>query len=313
MHWNGNDVIFLFCGSTRGSVRVYLPACIYPKHQLPLRSWVLISLTSEWFASSDCYRALKLQLAAVILPSTKKQRTTTSNDLHSTMPMPRKNRKLPQNGTPASFVCPLTTQLMEDPVMDLCAHNFERAAITEWLNSKATHECCPISRKPLTVDDLVPNHTLAERIDKWQWHQENDGIMFLEETKMSESYSDDDDDDDDDDNSVDIEEAEGGIIRKGGTLTAVRTDSDVEMVAGRDKRQSRAGGNNNKNNKYGPVPVEFMLLPQERKVLHLVRMRAQEHREKRRRSALCNAFMGVSVVVFLVFLALAIRKVLTAE
>jgi hypothetical protein len=219
-----------------------------------------------------------------------------------------KNRKLPQNCIPASFVCPLTTQLMEDPVMDLCAHNFERQKIIEWLSSKATHECCPISRKPLTVDDLVPNHTLAERIDKWQWHQENDGIMFLKETKLSESYSDDDDDDDD----VDIESAKAGIIRKGGSLALVRSDSDIEMVAGRDKRQSRAGGKNSNSN-YEPVPAEFMLLPQERRVLQLVRMRAQEHREKRRRSAHCNAFMGVSAVVFLVFLLLTIRKVLTTE
>jgi hypothetical protein len=228
----------------------------------------------------------------------------------STMPMPGRNRKLPQNSTPASFICPLTTQLMEDPVMDLCAHNFERAAITEWLSSKATHECCPISRKPLTLDDLVPNHTLAERIDKWQWHQENDGIMFIEETKMSESYSDDDDDDDD---SVDIESAKIGILRESGSLSPARTDSDLEMVAGQDKRQSRASGKKNNNNKYGPVPVEFMLLPQERRVLQIVRLRAQEHREKRRRSTLCNTFMGVSVVVFLVFLSLTLRKFLTAE
>jgi hypothetical protein len=229
--------------------------------------------------------------------------------------MPRMNRKLPQNGTPASFVCPLTTQLMEDPVMDLCAHNFERAAITEWLNSKATHECCPISRKPLTIDDLVPNHILAERIDKWQWHRENDGLMFLEKTtKLSASYSDDEDDDD----SVDIEAEKACIIRKGGALAPVHTGSDIEMaVADRAKRQSRAGGNsnnNNKNNNYGPVPVEFMLLPQERKVLQIVRMRAQgEDREKRRRSVLCNTLMGVCIAVALVFLALTIRTLLAAE
>jgi hypothetical protein len=250
--------------------------------------------------------------------TTSQQRTSTrtnsNNDypptylpyLHSTMS--RNNRKLPQNCTPASFVCPLTTQLMEDPVMDLCAHNFERAAITEWLNSSKqaiTHECCPISRKPLTVEDLVPNHTLAERIDKWQWHQENDGLMFLGDatTKMSESYSDDDDDDD----SVDIEAEKAGIIRKGGTLTNAHTDSDIEMgVAGQDKRKSN-------NKKYGPVPVEFMLLPQERKVLQIVRMRAQEHREKRRRHVLCHTIMGVCIAVVLVFLSLTIRNLLSQE
>jgi hypothetical protein len=215
------------------------------------------------------------------------------------MTMSKKSRKLPRNYNPGSFVCPLTTEMMEDPVMDLCAHNFERSAITEWLNpnSTAPHECCPISRKPLTVADLVPNHTLAERIDKWKWHQEHDGLITgYETTKMSPSFSDDDSDSVE---SVDIETAKPIVSCKG----SIRTSSDIEMAAGRIRDKRRQQQN------YGPVPAEFMLLPQERRVLQVVRMRAKEHREKRRRSALCNALLGVTVAIVIILVSLTIRKV----
>lgn len=52
--------------------------------------------------------------------------------------------------------------------MDLCAHNFEKEAICVYLQ---THASCPISGKPLSIDDLVPNHSLGERIDRWRWQQ----------------------------------------------------------------------------------------------------------------------------------------------
>ena len=65
---------------------------------------------------------------------------------------------------PANYICPLTLQLMEDPVQDSCGHTFDRRAILEWLdrssgngnsnsNSSSIHHraaVCPISRKPLT-------------------------------------------------------------------------------------------------------------------------------------------------------------------
>ena len=68
---------------------------------------------------------------------------------------------------PANYICPLTLQLMEDPVQDSCGHTFERRAIMEWLDrssgnsgndnsnsgSGSIHRraaVCPISRKPLT-------------------------------------------------------------------------------------------------------------------------------------------------------------------
>lgn len=74
---------------------------------------------------------------------------------------------------PSSFYCPLTMEVMEDPVMDMCAHCYERNAITEWIRDN-NKPYCPISHKPLHIEDLKTNHVLAERIEKWKWTQEHD-------------------------------------------------------------------------------------------------------------------------------------------
>jgi U-box domain len=80
---------------------------------------------------------------------------------------------------------------MEDPVMDSCGHTYERRAILGYLKQwtrraqqqqqqqqqqpNDNNACrCPFSQKPLTVRDLIPNHALGERIDKWRWQQEFD-------------------------------------------------------------------------------------------------------------------------------------------
>jgi len=180
---------------------------------------------------------------------------------------------------------------MSDPVMDLCAHNFERTAAEEWL---LLTECCPISRKPLTSQDLVPNHTLAERIEQWQWRQDNDGLLVLPEQrggKLSQSFSSDAEDDTDEYDNV-------GVIRKDGAVFS-RLESDIEMAhpTGGSKKQHQ-------------VPVELTLLPQERRVLQIVRMRAREHREKKIRIAMCHAVSGFAVLFIVIFVSLAIARVL---
>lgn len=112
-----------------------------------------------------------------------------------------------------SFVCPLTMEIMEDPVMDQCGHTFERNAILHWIqqsqNNNNNHNettaasttvavvsssCCPISHKPLHVSDLQYNYTLAERIEKWKFmidheHDINDLLVCSTIKKSSSSLS----------------------------------------------------------------------------------------------------------------------------
>eukprot|EP00667_Euglena_gracilis_P009193 EG_transcript_9337 len=68
---------------------------------------------------------------------------------------------------PERYLCPITTEIMMDPVMDLHGHNFERIAITEWLGRSAE---CPLSREAIHLSTLYPNLALREEISEWLAH-----------------------------------------------------------------------------------------------------------------------------------------------
>ena len=58
------------------------------------------------------------------------------------------------------FCCPISYQLYKDPVIDrVCGHVFERIFIEQWLTD---NETCPISRNPLTMDQLAPYTVLKD-------------------------------------------------------------------------------------------------------------------------------------------------------
>ena len=68
---------------------------------------------------------------------------------------------------PKNFVCPLTTEVMTDPVMTRNGPNFERKAILEWLENNDT---CPVTNQPLTPAGVVANKKLEWEIRQWQLH-----------------------------------------------------------------------------------------------------------------------------------------------
>lgn len=62
---------------------------------------------------------------------------------------------------PGSFYCPLTQDVMTDPVIDPEGNSYERVAITDWLKRNATS---PITRNPLSIGQLTPNRALKDLI-----------------------------------------------------------------------------------------------------------------------------------------------------
>ena len=58
--------------------------------------------------------------------------------------------------------CPITKQAMTDPVMDPDGNSYEKSAIMAWLTQ---HGTSPITRKPLTAAQLVPNRALRDLIE----------------------------------------------------------------------------------------------------------------------------------------------------
>jgi hypothetical protein len=67
---------------------------------------------------------------------------------------------------PDEFICPLTLELMHDPVMTRYGNSYERSAILKWVGSGNPH--CPLTRRPLHLFDLVTNHQLRFKICQFQ-------------------------------------------------------------------------------------------------------------------------------------------------
>ena len=63
---------------------------------------------------------------------------------------------------PNDFYCPITGDLLIDPVIDPYGHSYEKDAITKWLHNK---KISPITRKPLFLEDLKPNIALKNGIE----------------------------------------------------------------------------------------------------------------------------------------------------
>ncbi|KAK9676939.1 hypothetical protein RND81_11G111400 [Saponaria officinalis] len=66
---------------------------------------------------------------------------------------------------PDDFLCPITQDLMIDPVTLTTGHTFERTAILDWF--KRGNLRCPITRTALSGIILIPNKAVQSMISKW--------------------------------------------------------------------------------------------------------------------------------------------------
>ncbi|KAH7426648.1 hypothetical protein KP509_10G010200 [Ceratopteris richardii] len=67
---------------------------------------------------------------------------------------------------PDDFRCPITLELMRDPVIVATGHTYERSAIARWL-FETHHRTCPKSGIVLQDTTLVPNHAVRSLIRLW--------------------------------------------------------------------------------------------------------------------------------------------------
>ncbi|KAL4615407.1 hypothetical protein ACB092_07G122600 [Castanea dentata] len=66
---------------------------------------------------------------------------------------------------PYHFRCPISLELMCDPVTVSTGQTYDRASIESWVATGNT--TCPVTRAPLTDFSLIPNHTLRRLIQDW--------------------------------------------------------------------------------------------------------------------------------------------------
>lgn len=68
---------------------------------------------------------------------------------------------------PQYFICPISLQIMKDPVTAITGITYDRESIEHWLFSNK-NTTCPVTKQPLPKNsDLTPNHTLRRLIQSW--------------------------------------------------------------------------------------------------------------------------------------------------
>ncbi|CAK8544153.1 unnamed protein product [Lathyrus sativus] len=77
---------------------------------------------------------------------------------------------------PTYFLCPISLEIMKDPVTVSTGITYDRESIEKWLFSKK-NKTCPITKQQLSdYTDLTPNHTLRRLIQAWCTLNASQGI-----------------------------------------------------------------------------------------------------------------------------------------
>lgn len=82
---------------------------------------------------------------------------------------------------PDQYLCPITYEIMKDPVITSGGFTYERSAIENWF--ALGHQKDPLTNAPLANKNLTPNHTLKSLIEEWKADQKKKA----EDAKAQES------------------------------------------------------------------------------------------------------------------------------
>ena len=110
--------------------------------------------------------------APALLSAREKHLADTSPDLVAA-PEPEPDAAAMPVTPPAEYTCPISCELMVDPVFTATGQSYERECISKWLRTTQTD---PISNAKLPNKKLVPNIALRGLIMQWKEAQpENTG------------------------------------------------------------------------------------------------------------------------------------------
>ncbi|CAM4777575.1 unnamed protein product [Rotaria magnacalcarata] len=72
--------------------------------------------------------------------------------------------------------CPITMELFHDPVLASDGHTYERQEIEQWIRSRGTS---PLTRQPLSIDQLYPNRKVKELVDVFETLLREKNYQFI--------------------------------------------------------------------------------------------------------------------------------------
>ncbi|KAG8096851.1 hypothetical protein GUJ93_ZPchr0013g34201 [Zizania palustris] len=83
---------------------------------------------------------------------------------------------------PAHFRCPISLDLMRDPVTAPTGITYDREGIEAWLDRGRA--VCPVTHAPLRQEDLVPNHAIRRVIQDWCVANRSRGVERIPTPKI---------------------------------------------------------------------------------------------------------------------------------
>lgn len=83
---------------------------------------------------------------------------------------------------PTHFRCPISLELMKDPVTVSTGITYDRQSIETWLDMGNT--TCPVTNQELNWDDLIPNHSIRRMIQDWCVANRSHGIERIPTPKI---------------------------------------------------------------------------------------------------------------------------------
>ncbi|GAB4850495.1 hypothetical protein Ancab_029801 [Ancistrocladus abbreviatus] len=105
----------------------------------------------------------------ILMPKFKRIRARRPAD--ENQQQPKEELKLE---IPADFRCPISLDLMRDPVILSSGVTYDRISIEGWF--EAGNYTCPVTQQTLNTRCLIPNHTLLKMIQEWCTKNQQFGV-----------------------------------------------------------------------------------------------------------------------------------------
>ncbi|GAA0169330.1 hypothetical protein LIER_23846 [Lithospermum erythrorhizon] len=135
---------------------------------------------------------------------------------------------------PSYFLCPISMQMMQDPVTVSTGITYDRESIEKWIFS-CNNVTCPATNQKLQSIELIPNHTLRRLIQSWCTLNESNGFARIPTPKPS------------------VEKSK--IIK---LINEAITSSTMQLKCLQDLRSIAYGCQSNKNNLKGAGIITFL-------------------------------------------------------
>ena len=84
---------------------------------------------------------------------------------------------------PREFICPITFEIMEDPIICCDGYTYEKSVILNLPNSIS-----PLTRQPIDKNNLIPNRNLKDAIERYNASPDNTQLKKLSNMSKLEKF-----------------------------------------------------------------------------------------------------------------------------